>query len=210
MGNIFRWDSPLMKFMMLITNLVCLNVLWLVCCLPVVTAGAATTAMYYVVFQYITKQDDAVLKPFFRAFKENFRQVTPVWILNLLIGAALAAEIFYLTQSGEVWLKVVFGVLLLIYAGASSYLYPILARYDTPAKMAMFNSFALPVRHLFSTVLVVAFNAVPVVLALFAPEILWKIGIVWLLGGFSLTAYLNGRILMTVFKKHEPAAPEGE
>ena len=45
MGNIFRWDSPLMKFMMLITNLVCLNVLWLVCCLPVVTAGAATTAM---------------------------------------------------------------------------------------------------------------------------------------------------------------------
>ena len=105
MGNIFRWDSPLMKFMMLITNLVCLNVLWLVCCLPVVTAGAATTAMYYVVFQYITKQDDAVLKPFFRAFKENFRQVTPVWILNLLIGAALAAEIFYLTQSGEVWLR---------------------------------------------------------------------------------------------------------
>ena len=65
MGNIFRWDSPLMKFMMLITNLVCLNVLWLVCCLPVVTAGAATTAMHYVVFQYITKQDDAVLKPFF-------------------------------------------------------------------------------------------------------------------------------------------------
>ena len=209
MGNIFRLDSPLMKFMMLITNLICLNVLWLVCCLPVVTAGAATAAMYYVIFRYITGQDDAVLKPFFRAFKENFRPVTPIWILNLLIGAALAAEIFYLTQGGEMWLKVVFGVLLFIYAGASSYLYPIFARYETPAKQAIFNSFALSTRHLFSTALVVACNALPVLLVLFAPEAFRKTGIVWLLGGFSLLAYLNGRILMTVFKKHEPATSEG-
>ena len=209
MGKIFNLDAPIVQAVGKVGQMMVITLTWLVCCLPVVTAGAATAAMYYVVFQYITKQDDAVLKPFFCAFKENFRAVTPIWILNLLVGAAMAAEIFYLTQSGEVWLKVVFGVLLLIYAGASSYLYPILARYDTPAKMAVFNSFALSVRHLFSTVLVVAFNAVPVVLALFAPEILWKIGIVWLLGGFSLTAYLNGRILMTVFKKHDQAAPEG-
>lgn len=94
MGKIFRWDSPLMRLMMLITNLVCLNVLWLLCCLPVITAGAATTAMYYVVFQYITKQDDSVLRPFFKAFKENFKTLTPIWILHLLIGAALGLRCF--------------------------------------------------------------------------------------------------------------------
>ena len=89
MGKIFHWDSPLMRFMMLITNLICLNVLWLLCCLPVVTAGAATAAMYSVLFLYITKQDDGVLKPYFKAFKENFKSVTPAWILHLLIGIAL-------------------------------------------------------------------------------------------------------------------------
>lgn len=209
MGNIFRWDSPLMKFMMLVTNLICLNVLWLLMCLPVVTAGAATTAMYYVIFQYITKQDDAVLKPFFRAFKENFRTVTPIWILNLLVGAAMAAEIFYLTQSDELCLKVVFGVLLFVYSGASSYLYPLIARYDAPVKSTVFNSFALAMRHIFSTVLIVAFHAIPVALVLFAPEIFWKTGIVWLLGGFSLIAYLNGRILMSVFEKNETQVQEG-
>lgn len=210
MGNIFRWDSPLMRIMMLITNLICLNVLWLLCCLPVVTAGAATAAMYHVIFRYITKQDDAVLKPFFKAFKANFTTVTPVWILHLLIGAALGAEVFYLSQGGELWLKVIFGILLFIYAGVSAYLYPIMARYDTQRKVALFNSFALSVRHLFSTLCVVVLNAVPIVLLLLKPDIFCKTILVWSLGGFSLIAYLCGTIIFAVLKKYEAKPEEGE
>ena len=204
MGKIFRWDSPLMRFMMLITNLVCLNVLWLLCCLPVITAGAATTAMYYMVFQYITKQDDGVLRPFFKAFKENFKTVTPIWILHLLIGAALGAEVFYLSQDSQLWLKALFGILLLVYAGVSAYLYPILARYNTSRKKAVLNSFALSTRHLLTTVCVVILNAVPVVLVLFMPEIFWKSILFWTVGGFSLIAYLCGKMLLVVLKKYEP------
>ena len=204
MGKIFRWDSPLIRFMMLITNLVCLNVLWLLCCLPVITAGAATTAMYYMVFQYITKQDDGVLRPFFKAFKENFKTVTPIWILHLLIGAALGAEVFYLSQDSQLWLKALFGILLLVYAGVSAYLYPILARYNTSRKKAVLNSFALSTRHLFTTVCVVILNAVPVVLVLFMPEIFWKSILFWTVGGFSLIAYLCGKMLLVVLKKYEP------
>lgn len=204
MGNIFRWDSPLMRFMMQITNLICLNVLWLLCCLPVVTAGAATTAMYYVLFQHITKQDDAVLKPFFKAFKENFRVVTPVWILHLLVGAVLAAEVFYMSRGAERWLQVIFGILLFVYAGVSAWLYPILARYDTPWKKALLNSVALSTRHIFSTLCVVILNAVPVALILFAPEAFWKTVFLWTVGGFSLIGYLCGRILLPVLARYEP------
>ena len=204
MGKIFRWDSPLMRFMMLITNLVCLNVLWLLCCLPVITAGVATTAMYYMVFQYITKQDDGVLRPFFKAFKENFKTVTPIWILHLLIGAALGAEVFYLSQDSQLWLKALFGILLLVYAGVNAYLYPILARYNTSRKKAVLNSFALSTRHLLTTVCVVILNAVPVVLVLFMPEIFWKSILFWTVGGFSLIAYLCGKMLLVVLKKYEP------
>lgn len=199
MGGIFRLDSPLMKFMTLITNLVCLNVLWLLCSLPVITGGAATTAMYYVVFQYITKQDDAALKPFFRAFRENFRAVTPIWILNLLVGAALCAEIFYLSRGAQIWLIAIFAVLLFIYSGASLYLYPLLARYDAPVKTTILNSFALAIHHFISTTLVIVLNLVPILLVLFAPNLFWKFSIVWLVGGFSLIAYLSGRILLMVF-----------
>lgn len=208
MGNIFRWDSPLMRVMMLITNLICLNVLWLLCCLPVITAGAATTAMYSVIFQYITKQDDSVMKPFFKAFKENFKTVTPIWVLHLLIGAALGAEVFYLSQGAQLWIKVIFGILLFIYVGVGAYLYPILARYHTSRKQALLNGFALSTRHLFTTICVVVLNAVPVALILFLPEMFWKTILLWSLGGFSLIAFLCGKMILTVLKKYEPQYAE--
>lgn len=197
-----------MRFMMLITNLICLNVLWLVSCIPVVTAGASTVAMHTVLLGYIGGKDDAVLKPFFRAFKENFRNVTPPWLLTLLIGGVMAAEILYLSVGAPMWLKVVFGVLLVIYAAAVSYLYPLFARYHTTVRQAVLNSFMLPVRHLLSTVCVVTLNALPVVLLILFPQIFWKMALVWTLMGFSLIAYLNLRILLPVFKQYETAPEE--
>ena len=203
MGNIFRLDSPVMKILTLAANLVCLNILWLLCSLPIVTAGASTAAMYYVVFQYINDQDDAVLKPFLKAFKENFRTATLVWMLNLLIGLALAAGILYLSQGGATWFVALVMAVTFIYLGATSYLYPMIARYDVPVRTVVGNSFALSTRHLFSTALMVSLNALPVVLGFFAPNLFLHIGVLWMLGGFSLVAYLNGRILIGIFRKYE-------
>lgn len=208
MGNIFRPDSPLMRFMMLITNLIALNILWLLGCIPVVTAGASTVAMHSVLLGCINGKDDAVLKPFFRAFKENFRLVTPLWLLNLLIGAVMAAEIFYLSVGAQLWLKIIFGVLLFVYAAATSYLYPLLARYQTSGKSAVFNSFALSMRHLLSSLCVVTLNALPILLMVGFTEIFWKSVLVWTLIGFSLIAYLNLKILLPIFKKYDPTPEE--
>lgn len=197
-----------MRFMMLITNLIALNVLWLIGCIPIVTAGASTVAMHTVLLSYISRKDDAVLKPFFRAFRENFRTVTPLWLMNLLVGAVMVAEIVYLSVGAELWLKVVFGVLLLIYGAATSYLYPLLARYETTARQALLNSFMLPVRHLLSSVCVVTLNVLPVFLLVAFPELFWKSILVWTVIGFSLIAYLDLKILLPVFQKYEPATEE--
>lgn len=208
MGNLFRPDSPLMRFMMLLTNLVVLNVLWLVSCIPVFTAGAATVAMHTVLIRYITGKDDAVLRPFFRAFKENFRLATILWIPNFLIGAVMAAEIIYLSVGAPGWLKVIFGILLFIYSAATSYLYPLLARYQNTGKATIFNSFALSIRHLLSSVCVVTLNALPLVLFVAFPVIFWKTVLVWTLIGFSLLAYLILKILLPVFWKYEDPQEE--
>lgn len=210
MGGIFRPDSPLMRFMMLVTNLAALNILWLIGCIPIFTAGASTVAMHSVILSYINGKDDTVLKPFFRAFRENFRVVTPVWILNFMIGAVMAAEIIYLSVDSQLWLKVVFGILLFIYTAATSYLYPLFARYHTTGKSAMFNSFALSVRHLFSSVCVVSLNALPAVLLVAFPEYFLKTVLVWMLIGFSLIAYLDSKILLPIFKKYEPEENNSE
>lgn len=197
-----------MRFMMLVTNLILLNVLWLVGCIPVITAGASTVAMHSVLIGYIKGKDDAVLKPFLKAFKENFRIVTPLWLLNLIVGAVLAAELFYLSTGAQLWLKVVFGVLLFIYCAATAYLYPLLARYETTAKRALLNSFMLPGRHLLSSVCVVVLNLLPVALMVAFPEVFWKTILIWTLIGFSLIAYLVLRILLPVFGKYETPTEE--
>ena len=203
MGNFFRLDSPVMKFLALVANLMCLNILWLLCSLPIITAGAATTAMYYVIFQYINDQDDAVLKPFLKAFKENFRMATPVWMLNLLIGLALAVGVFYLSQGAATWFVALVMAVAFVCFGATQYLYPMIARYDVPVRTVVGNSFALSTRHLFRTVVMVLLNALPMILGFFAPNLLLYIGVLWILGGFSMVAYLNGRIMIGIFRKYD-------
>lgn len=203
MGGFFHPDSRLVRLMMRITNLVILNLLWIVGCIPVITAGASTTAMYSVLFAYITEKDDAVLKPFFRAFRENFRQVTPVWLLHMLVAAALGAGVFYMTLGVKAWVKVIFGILLFIYLAAASYCYPLFARFYTTRKAALFNSFALTFRHLLTSVSMVVFNALPLALILIEPALFWKTILVWTLIGFSLCAYVNAKLAFRVFKQYE-------
>lgn len=208
MAGIFHPDSKLMRLMTGITNLVCLNLLWIICCIPIITAGAATTAMYSVLFAYITGQDDAVLKPFFRAFRNNFRQATFLWILHLLVAALMAAGVFYMTLGVETFVKVIFGIALFVYAAAASYCYPLLARYDTTSKAILMNSITLSCRHLLNSLCVVALNALPVVLILLAPKAFWQTILAWTLIGFSLSAWLNAKILLTVFQKYEKKEEE--
>lgn len=210
MAGIFHPDSKLMRLMNGITNLVCLNLLWIIGCIPVITAGAATTAMYSVLFSYLTGKEDAVLKPFLNAFRENFRQATPLWLMHLLVAAALGAGVFYMTLEVQTWVKVIFGILLFIYAAVASYCYPLLARFRTTRKAALFNSFFLTFRHLPSAVSLVVLNALPFLLILIAPKIFWQTILAWTLIGFSLCAWLNARLLLTVFKEYEKEQQEDE
>ena len=65
-------------------QLIALNLLWIVCSLPVITAGASITALYSVMFKIIKKEEGYIIKSFLKAFRQNFKQSTIIWLL--LIG----------------------------------------------------------------------------------------------------------------------------
>ncbi len=92
-------DSPVIAFLNKATDLILLNFLWILCSLPVITAGAATAAMYYVCITSIRCGDGYVAKRFFQSFKQNFRQITPLWICILLAVGLLTFDILF-------WMKV--------------------------------------------------------------------------------------------------------
>ena len=206
MKEIFRLDSIWVQRFAMLTNLVMLNLLWLVCCIPVFTAGAATTALYYTIFQYHTKVDDAVLQPFFRAFRSNFKQSTLLLLPLLAVLVLLIFEICYLVSHGMatavLFLLIVTAVFLM---GIIVHLFPLIARFEMDAKALLRTAFSLMVLHLPATLLVIVLTFLPVFLLLFFPSLFLRLGVAWAGIWFALIAYLFGKFLLRIWNKHTPA-----
>ena len=81
MKNLLNLESPLMQMLTRIGDLILLNVLFLICCIPVVTAGASIAALHRMTQEIVYETDSSTVKGFFRAFRANFKQATAVWLV---------------------------------------------------------------------------------------------------------------------------------
>ena len=71
MGRFFNMDNKFFAFMGRIADLCILNIICLVCCIPIVTAGASITAMYYVTLKMVRNEEAYIVRSFFKSFKDN-------------------------------------------------------------------------------------------------------------------------------------------
>lgn len=209
MKDLFNLNSRVMQGLAMVTNLVALNILWLICCVPIFTIGAATTALYHTIFQYHTHQDDEIFRPFFRAFRANFKQATLLWMLSLLAMGLLAFDLVYLLSWGlgtaVLFLLIVCAVFVL---GIQLHLFPLIARFDMNTKPLLHTSASLSILHLPTTLLALILYGLPFAVFAYDPMLFFQTGILWVGIWFSLVAYINGRILLKVWQKHLP--PEND
>lgn len=205
MKDLFNLNSRVMQGLAMVTNLVALNILWLICCVPIFTIGAATTALYHTIFQYHTHQDDEIFRPFFRAFRANFKQATLLWMLSLLAMGLLAFDLVYLLSWGlgtaVLFLLIVCAVFVL---GIQLHLFPLIARFDMNTKPLLHTSASLSILHLPTTLLALILYGLPFAVFAYDPMLFFQTGILWVGIWFSLVAYINGRILLKVWQKHLP------
>ena len=129
MGGFFSLDSKFMQAMSRVADLIILNVIYLVTCLPVVTIGAAGTALYTVCFRLGTAREGSLVKGYFRAFRDEFRQATLIWLFLLLFGAASCVNIIlFLSMGGWMhYLFFLFVLFLVIVVMMASYAFPLLS-----------------------------------------------------------------------------------
>ena len=80
MNRFFNMDNKFFVFMGRVADLLLLNFLCILCCIPVVTAGASITALYYVTLKMARDEESYIARSFFRSFKQNFKQAT---IINI-------------------------------------------------------------------------------------------------------------------------------
>ena len=122
-----------MKKLGIMADLLILNLVTLVCCLPIVTAGAAFTAMHYVLLKIVRGEEGYVVKTFFRAFKENLLQGTILWIIMVIVYAALFVDWRILRLQGNefpVFMNILLLAAVIIIYLISLYVFPILSRYQ--------------------------------------------------------------------------------
>lgn len=202
--KLFSLDSPVMKALSFIGDLIILNVLFLVCCIPLVTIGASATALYTISMRMAEKDDRGILKPFFRAFKENFKKATVIWLTFLLIGAVLALGItmIYLNQSAfSNLIKVLYGVVILVYLVGLSWVFPLQAKFENDIKSTIKNAFVIGVSHLTKSIVLIVLMLIPVLLAMFFPKVFVFSGFIWLTLGFSGIAVLQSLVIHSVLRK---------
>lgn len=92
MGNLFHIDNPVMAFLSKAADLMILNLLTLVCSIPIFTIGASFSAMHYALLRLRREESTYVTKDFFQAFKKNFKDATALWGCYFLVGAFLALD----------------------------------------------------------------------------------------------------------------------
>lgn len=96
-----------------ITDMIILNLLVLLCCLPVVTAGAAFSSMHAILLKIYRGEADKIPSAFFRAMKSNLKDATLLWLMYLGFLAALTGAYFFATaQLGENAVFIVFTLLI--------------------------------------------------------------------------------------------------
>ena len=200
--KIFDLDSPLMNVLNKMADLMWLNILTLICCIPIITAGAALTSMHYVALKIVRNEESYITRNFFKSFKTNFRQATLIWLLLLLIAAILGGDYYIITKSGMQFSQVL--IVLIMAAGVlvictALYVFPVLAKFDNTIMGTIRNAFIMSILQLPKTLVMLVMAFFPLIIYLVSLRL---IPIIFLFG-LSLPAYVSAMLYNKFFQKLE-------
>lgn len=202
--------SPDSKFMLLCGKFVSLfkiNVLWLICTLPMFTAGAATCAMLYSLTAMKTEEDCGA-RVFFRAFRRFFGKATILWMLSLFLGLMLALDyrlVAYMTFPGRMGVIVVICFCVLALILVSGLMFPLLVRYPGTIRDTVVNAVLLSIAHLPKMLLVTGMNLLPLLLLVVLPQVFVFFSFLLPICGFALMAMYDLSVTDKIFASLEPA-----
>lgn len=195
-------ENGFFLFMSRIGDIVFLNLCFLLTCIPVITAGTALTALYTVTLKMAENQEGYVVRSYFKAFKDNFKQGMIVGVVLELILAVLGYDAWVLLASKESYAAAGFFITaaaLLITLAVMQYLFPLMARYDNSIGTSLRNAGLLAISRLPYTIVLLGLAAVPAVFVLLTPYAYIYV----IFAGVAFGALLQSKLLVNIFSKIE-------
>ena len=195
-------DSPLMQGLSKIADLLILNLLTLLCCLPIITVGPALTALNYMTLKMVRNEDTYIVKGFFKSFKENFIQSTLVWLLFLVMGLLLAGDYIILSGS-ETQYSGVMLVLIMVAAifeiCTFLYAFPVLAKFQNTIKRTLKNAFLISIMQFPKTIVMIIIYLIPLVIFFISFQLIPFV----IFFGLSVPAWVSAKLYNKFFMKLE-------
>jgi len=214
MNKLFSFDSPVFQFLEKVANFFIVNTLFMLCSLPIITAGASLTAAFKVMQNMTMDNEQPIAKSFFKAFKGDFKQATVVWLIVLGVVAFLALDLllvyFNLTGYIALLLYVFLGVCSVVTLGSAVFSFQTIARYDNTLKEHLRNGFFLAVGNLPTTVIVLAVLIIPFFLLFVNPVAFFNSLLFWAVIGMSILFYCATLLIRPIFRRLEEPVEETE
>ena len=174
MGKIFNLDAPVVQAVGKVGQMMVTTVTWLLFCLPIFTAGAATAAMCRMMFN-LKEDRSCAFKDFFRAFRENFRRGTALWLILLACVAVLAVGFYLVVLLENTVLRLaalmLFCIVFFLVYIAAIYAFPLTAYFDNTVAATLRNAIGMGLSNLRQTIYAIAITMLPLVLMLVSMQL---------------------------------------
>lgn len=208
MNRIFDLDNGFFRFMGKIFDMIFLNILTLVFCIPLVTIGPALTAMYYVALKTVRDEEGYVFQSFMRSFRRNFKQGFLIELVAVAAGALLSLDLVvtynWSNSDTSIWIRLLFYALIgfaLLYVVTVVFVFPVLAKFDNTTKKTIVTAMMMAVRHLPNAIfMAIVYVATGVLIYIYPYAIIF---------GLGLAAYINSIVLRKVFDNYIHVDAEG-
>lgn len=208
----FNYDNGVWRTIGRVGDLIVLNLLFLLCSIPVVTMGASLTALYYSCFKILRDEDSGIFKTFFRSFRQNLKQGSLSTVLSLLLYALLLFDLrfFSLAISGmpSQIFRIVTLFLLLLLTMVEIYLYPLLARFESSTAQLWKNALWMSVCHLPMTLFLVLLDVLIGLLFCGTIYVMPPAFPFVLMTGVSLPVLFRSFLLQKLFQRYMPKERE--
>lgn len=188
--KIISYDSPVMETITFAVEILFLNLLCFVCSIPIFTSGAALSAKYFVTMKLYKKESPPIIKTYFRAFKDNFKQSTTIFLIQIPFFVILLVDWNWMYDQG--WSNVpsfyfiIASVLTLIVVFTNVSIYPIISRFKLTTKEAIKLAMTFSFIHFIPMALVVIAQIILVVVCIWYFE--W-LPLVLVVGSLSITLF---------------------
>ncbi|NLL77024.1 MAG: YesL family protein [Clostridiales bacterium] len=203
MSKFFDMDSPVMRFLTVMADLMILNILTIICCIPIFTVGASLTALNYVLLKMVRNEEGYIVKSFFKSFKQNFRQATIIWLIIFVFILVFVGDILIFNYSAMEFpkaLRIFLLVMALFMMMVAIYVFPVLSRFDNTVMNTIKNSLFMSILSFPKTILMLIIYAAPLVLLYITPM---AVPLSFMFG-ISAPTYFSAMLYSGTFKKFEP------